>query len=273
MRKKARNETPDRPRYRVMTERTPRKRTRTRARKSAQEGLPFPEHKPKKKRRRRVKLGRPPRPERAGFVPHKTRPEHNSRHPVHVTIRCADDLPSLRSEGLNEVIVRSIRQSVKRGIGVLHYTIQDDHLHLMVEAADEVKLARGMQGLFSQMAVALNEQLERKGSVFRDRHHRHVLKTPSEVRRALVYILFNSRKHDTSLLYNEDAIDWIDEASSAMWFEGWDPEARPPQDEVTRKRAEIGESPLAAATTWLARVGWQRAGGPLRFNERPRIVR
>ncbi len=191
---------------------------------------------------------------------------------MHVTMRCRRDVPSLRSQSLHEAIVRSIRRSVKRGIVVLHYTIQDDHLHLMVEAADKVKLARGMQYLFSRMAVVLNAQLRRKGSVFRDRHHRHVLKTPSEVRRALVYILFNSRKHDTSLLYNEDAIDWIDEASSAMWFEGWDPDARPPPDEVARKRAEIGASPLAVATTWLAHVGWQRAGGPLRFSERPKIV-
>ncbi len=187
-------------------------------------------------------------------------------------MRCVRNVPSLRSQRITNMITKIIRASVARGIRLLEYTIQHDHLHLMAEAEHKTKLARGMQYLFSRIALTLNRMVKRKGSVFRDRHHRHVLKTPTEVRRVLVYILFNSRKHDPSLLHDEAAVDWIDEASSAMWFEGWAPDARPPPEEVRRKREAIGDSPLASPKTWLARIGWQKSGGPLRWRELPKIV-
>lgn len=283
----SRNDSRERPRCLAMAEPTrpkPRNRSRRQRKPTAavQEKLPFPKSstakttttvkKRKRRPRKGVKLGRPPRPERVGFVPHSPRPEHKERHPVHVTMRCVRNLPSLRSQRITNMITNVIRASVARGIRLLEYTIQHDHLHLMAEAEHKTKLARGMQYLFSRIALALNRMIKRKGSVFRDRHHRRVLKTPTEVRRVLVYILFNSRKHDPSLLHDEAAVDWIDEASSAMWFEGWAPDARPPPEEVRRKREAIGDSPLATAKTWLARIGWQKGGGPLRWCELPKIV-
>ena len=44
--------------------------------------------------------------------------------------------------------------------------------------------------------MMVNQMTVRRGALFRDRHHRHALKTPREVRNALVYVLFNARKHE-----------------------------------------------------------------------------
>jgi REP element-mobilizing transposase RayT len=179
--------------------------------------------------------------------------------------------PSFRSQRAHAAIVRKIRHLSRRGVRVIHYCIQHDHLHLMVEADDRTKLARSMQLLFSRVAFDVNRIAARSGSLFRDRHHRHELKTPSEVRRALVYIFFNTRKHDPEILGMEEMVNWIDECTSAIWFNDWSPSQRPPDDEVERKRKRAGTSPLTNPRTWLARIGWQRAGGPLRFNETPKI--
>src|SRR5512139_970300 len=74
-------------------------------------------------------------------------------------------------------------------------SIQDDHLHLLVEAHDRRALARGMKAIGTRVARAVNRVLRRAGPVLRDRYHLRVLRTPLEVRRALAYVVLNARKH------------------------------------------------------------------------------
>src|SRR5215471_3893734 len=73
-----------------------------------------------------------------------------------------------------------------------------------------------------------------------------------EVRNAIAYVLLNFHKHLR-------APPGIDPLSSGPWFEGW---ARPP---ATRPHP----CPVAPAQTWLAAVGWLRAGGPIDLRDAP----
>ncbi len=204
---------------------------------------------------------------------HAVRPPHRFDQPALVTIRCVGTAPSLRSEILARAITAQIARAVRRGIGVVHYSIQDNHLHLMVEAADKQRLARGMQLLFSRIAFEVNRLAQRHGRLFRDRHHRRALTNPTQTRNALVYVLFNGRKHR---LQKGDApshiLTWIDPCSSAAWFEGWSADYAPTRTLLERTRA----GPCvrgAEPTTWLAREGWTRGGGPIRYDEVPRMPR
>jgi hypothetical protein len=52
-----------------------------------------------------------------------------------------------------------------------------------------------MKGLGVRIAKALNRVMGRKGPVIGDRYHAHVLRTPSEVKRARGYLLTNARHH------------------------------------------------------------------------------
>ena len=207
------------------------------------------------------------------MLPHAARPEHDPRHPVHVSMKRARLAPSLRSQRVHTLLVAHFAAAVKRGIKVLQYSIQHDHLHLMIEGKDKKELARGLQLLFSRIAFAVNRVCHRHGSLFRERHHRRALTTPTEVRRVLVYILFNTRKHDVqSGDVGRGVFDALDEMSSAPWFTAWDPKSRP-SDWLIAKCAEhwAGPPPVHPPTTWLANVGWRRAGGPIRFDELPRL--
>jgi len=140
---------------------------------------------------------------------------------------------------------------------LLHYSIQADHLHLVVEADGPTEFERGVRGLAIRVAKAVNRALGRAGRVWGDRYHARMLRTPREVRNALVYVLNNFRKH------LRDAVG-LDACSSAQYFDGW--------RTVPGFRRVVGVSPVATARTWLARVGWRRHG-PIDVDECPRAVR
>jgi hypothetical protein len=139
-------------------------------------------------------------------------------------------------------------------------------LHLIAEADDGTAFARGVQRLLSRVAMAVNALAMRTGSVWRDRHHREPLTTPSQVRNALVYVLFNDRKHElTTPNPSVAALQAADECSSARWFHDWSPRAPAPPGLL----ASAGPPLVFAPLTWLARKGWKRRG-LLRFDELPR---
>jgi REP element-mobilizing transposase RayT len=143
----------------------------------------------------------------------------------------------------------TLRVACERGdFRLAHYSILRDHLHLIVEADDRRALGRGMQSIGARVARAVNRVLRRRGQVLLERFHLRILRTPSEVRNALSYVLNNLRKH---LGVRASRVGCIDPASSGAWFTGW----REGVGRVPRSPA-----PIAAARTWLLRVGWQRHG-------------
>ena len=149
--------------------------------------------------------------------PHETRPDVNG--PVHVTLRICRGLPSLRTPRAYRVLERAFRAGKeKKNFGLCQYSVQRDHLHLIVEANDRCALARGMQGLAIRIAKALNKHWHgRRGSVFSERYFARALVKPMEVWRALRYVLNNARKHG----------DWFskslpDPFSSGRWFTRWE---------------------------------------------------
>jgi hypothetical protein len=90
--------------------------------------------------------GRKPKGERAG-VSHREREELAPRYPVHVTLRTREGLPSLRRDVTRRTLERAFAAGKERfGFRLIHYSIQSNHLHLIVEATDRRTLARGMQG-------------------------------------------------------------------------------------------------------------------------------
>src|SRR5437773_10188883 len=93
-------------------------------------------------------------------LPHVPRPAHVGRHPVHVTLRARRDVPNLRRPSLARAIERTLRAATTwpraETFRVVQFSIQRDHLHFLVEAADREALARGMQGLLVWIARRVN---------------------------------------------------------------------------------------------------------------------
>ncbi len=191
-------------------------------------------------------------------LPHRARPYHDRHHPVHVTWRFVGDLPSLRRPELAAAIAETIRVSSRReerrrsSFGVVHYSIQPNHLHLIVEAGSKTTLTRGLRGLAIWIARRINRLTGRSGRVIADRYHAHELEKPGEVRCAILYVLHNHLHHHPNPRI-------VDPNSSAPWFNGW----------ATRLPSPSAPPPVRTPSTWLLSVGWRR-GGPIRLTERPK---
>ena len=144
---------------------------------------------------RRPGAGRKPAGARAR-VSHAARPSVSRHTPLHVTLRMEGGLPTLRQQALVGVVRGALRAGKERfGLRVVHYSIQRDHLHLVVEAADRRALTRGMHGLGVRVARGVNRMLDKTGRVLGDRYHARALRTPREVRNVLAYVLLNARRH------------------------------------------------------------------------------
>ena len=201
----------------------------------------------------RNNAGRKPSEHRP-LVRHRRRDEHRAAFPVHVTLRARKDLPSLRRHRLFAVSRRAIAASSNTIFRVLHFSVQGDHLHLIVEADDARALALGIAALKIRLARGINRMLSRRGPVWADRYHARALRTPREVRAGILYVLHNWKKHIPGA-------QGLDGCSSALWFDGWVERGDPP----------AGESPVTRPRTWLAAVGWRRCTeGPLRRDEAPK---
>jgi REP element-mobilizing transposase RayT len=196
-------------------------------------------------------------------VSHLARPPLSRHHPLHVTLSVARGIESLRGSAM----FRSIRAALagaraRFSLRLVHFSVQRDHLHLLVEANDRRALSRGMQGLSIRVAKAVNRRLGRRGSVFADRYHARALKTPREARLALRYVLLNARKHERG--HRRIPAGFVDGCSSAPWFDGWSR----PRELAFVTSARVRESPVVAPRTWLLRVGFKRAG-PLDLDDTP----
>ena len=130
----------------------------------------------------------------------------------------------------------------------MHYSVQRNHLHLLVESAGKEALGRGMKAISARVARAAQRAFGLRGPVLHGRYHLRILRTPREVRSALAYVLNNARKHGLRL----DRV--LDVFASGWWFEGWQ------QGRVPTRKGWLPERPTANARSWLLNVGWRRHG-------------
>jgi putative transposase len=178
-----------------------------------------------------------------GRVSHATR-VHKKDYPVHVTLKAVEGVASLRGHRLGQMVCRYFRTVLGRrdDFRVVQFSVQSNHVHLLVEADDARALSRGMQGLGSGLTRLINARLGRSGKLWRDRYHARELTNPTMTRHALRYLLQNHAHHGGE--------PGIDPRSSATWFDGFS-DALP---------ATHG-SPVALPQTWLLRHGWHACGG------------
>jgi len=115
---------------------------------------------------------------------------------VHITWRVGPEIWNLRGPKCFSQIARAFAHGCdRRGFRLIHFSVQGNHLHLIVEAADEIRLSRGLQGLAVRIARGVNRAMQRTGKVFAGRYHEHVLRTVSETAHAVAYVLGNVARH------------------------------------------------------------------------------
>jgi REP element-mobilizing transposase RayT len=148
-------------------------------------------------------------------VPHRPRPRFR-RAALHVTVRIRSELWSMRTHRCFRALRRAFARGCERfGFRLIHFSVQRNHIHFIVEAPDAEALGRAMKGLEVRMARALNKVMRRKGQVFPDRYHAHRLASPQEARRAVTYVLENRAVH--ALRLGQPAPPGVDPCCSQAW--------------------------------------------------------
>ena len=176
--------------------------------------------------------GRPRKARRT--MPHRRRPQIAPRHPVHVTLRVRDEVWNLRSRRCFRALARAFAVGKERfGLRLIHFSVQGNHLHLIVEVVDAASLSRGMQGLCVRVARGLNRLMDRRGVVFADHYHSRILPSPTTLVNAIAYVLGNAAHHYGS--------------------GGPDPFCSSAYAAAERERV------LCRPQTWLLQSGWRRA--------------
>lgn len=210
---------------------------------------------------KRKGAGRKPTGTRLGAL-HRARPDHKSRFPVLAHWSLLPHVWNLRAGRCFRVIRRTFRAGCDRGdaFRLVHFSVQGNHLHLLVEAHDKRALANGLRALGIRVARALNAVMGRRGRVLA-RYVARALGSPREARDALVYIFHNEKKH--AVQYGKPLPrGYVDPCTSAAWFDGWKEKLPPPPPSVP--------AVVAAPRTWLLKVGWRRHG-LISVDEMPRV--
>ena len=173
-------------------------------------------------------------------------------------MRRAKGLPSLRSERMHHELREAVRNTRRGDFRIVQYSVQADHVHMIIEADDARALSAGMKSFSVRAARGLNTRVvRRKGAVWGDRYHRRDLGSPREVRNVLVYVMNNHLKH------HEWSAGLVDPCSSAPWFSGWMHAPPPP----------TAPSPVEPAQSWLLDRGWHDDFHFLHLGELPRALR
>ena len=73
--------------------------------------------------------------------------------------------------------------------------MEHDHIHLYAESGDNNILAKGMKALGGSLAKKINKYFLSKGRCYKTRYHLRILKSATEIKNVINYILKNGIKH------------------------------------------------------------------------------
>jgi REP-associated tyrosine transposase len=206
---------------------------------------------------------------------HEARPNFKPYHALHVVMRVVRAVGSLRRRDMYKAIRHASLAAARSGrFRIVHASLQRNHVHMLVEAEHKTALARGMQGFLISAAKHINAALggdgeSRRGKVFDDRYHLEVIRTPTQARHSISYVLNNWRHHREDR--GELSGTWlVDPFSSAIQFPDWVER----QDETWMWPIREGYDPLVVfrPTTWLLGEGWKKAGA-ISYREVPGTLR
>ena len=144
-------------------------------------------------------------------VAHRVREKVSHRTPLHINFKYR---AQIKNKECLKILKRAIVNARSHGLKIIHFSLQRNHIHLIVESETNSTLEKGMRSLTITFAKGL-----KKGKVQIERYHLHVLKTIRETSNAIQYVLFNKQKHEkgtysqideySSLLLIKDALNLV----------------------------------------------------------------
>lgn len=197
---------------------------------------------------------------------HLARPEIDRRHPQHVTLRVTSEIGWMRRLDTYAAVRRALRAVLPRHVDfrIVHLSLENTHVHLLVEASDKKCLANGMRAFQISAAKQLNAAVSRRrrlaqrrrGAVFVDRYYVEDIGSVRQVRNTLSYVLNNWRRHREDTNAFSLFGGRLDPYASGLAFRGWR-EVIPVEQRWLPRDYE--PPAVSDPRTWLLGQGWTRA--------------
>ena len=150
------------------------------------------------------RAGRPAKVDRG--IRHIKRERFNKPSALHLTIKVRENKADIQNKRILKALHHAIKRARLQRLRVIHYTLEYNHAHLVVEANDNKVLHKGMQAFGISIAKAINKMKQVKGTVYKHRYHLRKLKTKMEVKNAIQCVFGNGIKHNRAMsrldLYN-----------------------------------------------------------------------
>lgn len=121
-------------------------------------------------------------------VAHRLREKVSARTPLHINFKYRTQI---RNKQNLRLLKRAILNARKRGLRIIHFSLQSNHVHLIIEASSNIILTKGMRSLTVTMAKGI-----KRGRIQLGRYHLHVLRSVREAKNAVFYVCFNKQNHE-----------------------------------------------------------------------------
>lgn len=131
-------------------------------------------------------------------IRHISRERVNKPTPLHLTIKVRENKANIRNKRILKALHHAIKRARFKKLKVIHYTLEYNHIHLLVETSDNKILQTGMQALGISLSKAINKIKQLKGGVYKHRYHFRKLNSRRELKNVLHYIFKNGLKHKRS---------------------------------------------------------------------------
>jgi REP element-mobilizing transposase RayT len=131
-------------------------------------------------------------------IRHTERPLITKPTSLHLTVKILRTKANLKKKMVLSILKRSIMNARKMGLRVIHYSLEYDHVHLLIEAENNFILGKGMQSFGVTFSKALNRLRKIKGTVYKHRYHYRKIVGARQLKNVLNYIFNNGIKHKTA---------------------------------------------------------------------------
>lgn len=131
-------------------------------------------------------------------ISHRKRPCLKKPSSLHLTIKVKRIKAEMKNRTVLILLKRAILNARKQGLRIIHFSLEYDHVHLLVEAADNLVLGKGMQAFGVTLSKAINRLKKLNGEVYKHRYHFRKITSTRELKVVMNYIFSNGMKHKTA---------------------------------------------------------------------------
>lgn len=128
-------------------------------------------------------------------IRHTRRERITKQSALHFTIKVRENKADIKNKRLLKILHHAIKRARLKKLKVLHYSLEYNHVHLLVEARDNQIIHQGMQAFGISFAKAINKIKFLKGRVYKNRYHFRKITSLRDYKNVLLYIFRNGIKH------------------------------------------------------------------------------